>query len=60
MFKAILHTLIVRCCLKFAAMNLKKYAVHRWKRLHTRAPSPDFSSLFNFLFYFNFKALKLT
>ena len=46
--------------LKFAAMNLKKYAVHRWKRLNTPVPSPDFSLLFNFLFYFKFKTLKLS
>lgn len=46
--------------LKFAAMNLKKYAVHRWKRLNVPQPSADFSLFFNFLFYFNFKTLKLS
>lgn len=46
--------------LKFAAMNLKKYAVHRWKRLNAPQPSADFSLFFSFLFYFNFKTLKLS
>lgn len=46
--------------LKFAAMNLKKYAVHRWKRLNVPQPSADFSLFSNFLFYFNFKTLKLS
>ena len=46
--------------LKFAAMNLKKYAVHRWKRLNTPVPSPNFSSFLNFLFCFKFKTLKLS
>lgn len=46
--------------LKFATMNLKKYAVHRWKRLNALQPSAKFSLLFNFLLYFNFKTLKLS
>ena len=46
--------------LKFATMNLKKYAVHRWKRLNVPQPSADFSLFSNFLFYFNFKTLKLS
>ena len=46
--------------LKFVAMNLKKYAVHRWKRLNVPQPSADFSLFSNFLFYFNFKTLKLS
>ena len=46
--------------LKFATMNLKKYAVHRWKRLNALQPSAKFSLLFNFLLYFNIKTLKLS
>ena len=46
--------------LKFATMNLKKYAIHRWKRLNAPQPSSDFSLFFNFLLYFNFKTLKLS
>lgn len=37
--------------LKFAAMNLKKYALRKWRRDHTKPTSPDSSNLLSFLMF---------
>ena len=46
--------------LKFAAMNLKKYALRKWKRDHPKPASPDFSNSLSFLMVFHTCFIMLT